>query len=195
MSCMPQNFATPEQVMEALCKLTPYDFEQMSKAARIFRCFNTFYAEPEDLIHESIHRCLDGRRNWNQNLSFVAFLTRTIKSIVNEEYQSLKNKNIVSDRFISDLDESDSPTDIGPCAASPEEEYLNLERRKMIAEKSDILRSYFKNDPDATLVIESWSQDIPPQEMCKNHHISPRAYDLARRRIIRKARITKPHRI
>jgi hypothetical protein len=57
------NAATPEEILDAYARLTPEEFAALlTLASEIID--GTDFESPLDLLHETLHQCLEGRYRW-----------------------------------------------------------------------------------------------------------------------------------
>lgn len=182
-----KQFASIEQVKEALHKLTPDDFKNLRKYAKRHLNLAHFYVEEDDFIHEAIYRALEERRRWNLNKTFVLFLILTIKSIVNEEFENRFHQKLIPDGTLDFLEDGENGL-YKYRVPSAEDLYIRAEQKMSIHNAINRLRTHFQTDKDALVVIEGWAQDEDRAEVIyETEKISRRDYDSARKRLIRKA--------
>ena len=177
--------ASIEEALEAFTNLSNRELLALRRFARS-RIGGTCYTEPADLLHETLHRCLQGERRWPRAVPFTAFLANAMKSIANADRISSGSRLNVSDSDApgaSDQGAACFPS-MGP---SPEESAIAAERERFARARAEELEGAFKTDPIARAVVEGWLAELDPNEVMSTHQISAKDYKAARERVSRKA--------
>ena len=184
------RIASIEEALEAFTNLSNRELIALRRFARS-RIGGTCYTEPADLLHEALHRCLQGERRWPLTVRFIAFLANAMKSIASaDRVSSGARLNVSLDAGESDLHDCHSShgaarhSTLGP---SPEESTIAAERARFARARAEELEGAFKTDPIARAVVAGWLAELDPNEVMSAHQISAKDYKAARERVSRKA--------
>lgn len=176
------NFGNTTETLDAYMALTDEELLVLRYTGdRLI--YGTLYTEPADLIHEALHRALDGRRNWPKHVQFGAFMLMTMRSIVSAErkHAKLKPRSLFSVEEISEYSIEDCL--ISP---SPEETLMSLQMLEIATRTADAARLALEGDKEALNVLAGIVAGMSATEMRKEFQLDARAFDAARHRVMRR---------
>lgn len=176
--------ANTAQILSAFQKLTDDELLALRKYAQTL-IGNTSFTEPLDLIHEALARALDGRRNWPMHVNFGLFMALSMRSIVDAERSRQENQR---GRRVSIDDLLDSSPDLASAQPSVEEELIAMEQFHLASQAAAKARVALAEDQDALRVLNGMLGGLSPQEMCSTYSMSPKTFDAARHRVMRRLR-------
>jgi DNA-directed RNA polymerase specialized sigma24 family protein len=174
--------ASTAEILQAFQDLTPQELIGLYKYAQ--RHLSGIYTEPLDLVHEALHRSLDGRRNWPAGLSFAIYMIQTMKSIVNHDRERVENR---PGRMVS-LDQWTGASTAAGSWASVEDQVIALNEIELARKAAERTQQALSGDPLALKVLEGMLAGMSPREICDSHSMQPKDYDSARHRVMRKLR-------
>lgn len=176
--------ATWDDIINAYKILIDDGFESVQDyAARHIR--GTSFAEPDDLIQETMTRLLAGSRKWPLRAPFGLFLRLAMRSIAQSEWAQ-RDKGLVV-QMPEDFDIDTRLADVE--AGSPVElRLLALERLREAHEAVAVAREALGADFAAQGVIDGIVWGTPPRETRAELGVSEREFDAARQRAGRRLR-------
>lgn len=181
--------ATTEEILAAYSKL---DRPQLASLFNYSRKLisGTSFTEPLDLVHEALHRSLDGRRNWPVGLDFGIYMAKTMQSIVHSERKRMKNvfTQPLSLDVLMELGGEGLPTH---CSA--EDLAITAENLRITMKAADAARVELADDTDALRVLSGMLAGMSPMEMRESYNLTSKSFDAARHRVMR--RIVKDSRM
>lgn len=177
-----QNYASTAEILHAFNTVSPKEQKTLRLSAAL-RLFRTQYTEPDDLIHEALHRCLSGGRRWPKEVEFVVFLGNVMKSIVSTERRSIAAKNSV---WIENCHEGDPFAEMGLVHPSAEDQYIELEKLREIEKRWYRLQDALLDDEQAQAVFQCQLDGLRASAIREQHGLPPNVYEIARRRLQRK---------
>lgn len=160
---------------------------KLSAARRLSR---THYTEPDDLIHEALHRCLNGGRRWPKEVNLVVFLSNVMKSIASTERAWVGARNSVG---LDNWHDYDPYAEMGLTHPSAEEEYIELEKVSEIEKRWHRLRNALRDDEHARAVFQCQLEGLRASAIMEQHGLPPDVYEVARRRLQRKIERSSQH--
>lgn len=177
-----QNHATTTELLHAFNALSFAERSalRLSAARRLSR---THYTEPDDLIHEALHRCLNGGRHWPKEVNLVVFLSNVMKSIVSTERDSIATKYSVG---IDHWYDCDPYVEMGLMHPSAEDQYIEVETLREIEKRWNRLREALRDDREAQAVFQCQLDGLRASAIMEQHDLPPDVYEVARRRLQRK---------
>lgn len=179
--------ATTAEIIAAWSRMSDLDLLILRKMATSL-IGGTGYSEPLDLIHEAFGRCLDGRRNWPTHVHFSVFLGNVMRSVVHAEREQKRR------RAGRRVDFDDYLTEIGSGSApSQEEESIAFEELSLTRKAGDELREQLAGDEGARKVLSGMLAGLSPKEMCESFHMDAHAFEAARKRVMRRAKLIRAH--
>lgn len=176
------NIANTTQILGTFASLSDEELLALSHAA-VKLIGGTQYAEPSDLIHEALHRALDGRRNWPMHVNFGAFVNMTMRSISNSERRSAKRPNAV---HISIDEYADLAYEDQLHTKSAEDCFIEIEQIRIAQRAADAARVALVDDDDALRVLSGLMAGMSAKEMRKEFKLDPKSFDAARHRVMRR---------
>ncbi|WP_382322381.1 hypothetical protein ACFJGX_05515 [Hydrogenophaga sp. UC242_50] len=168
--------ATPNQVAYAFSMLSPSEQQCLRQIAKL-RALGLPAMSWEDLLHEALYRALAGARLWPLNVSLVAFLAQTMRSIASEE-RARTAKEPVEQLAVGADDEGPSAVETVADEQTPETE---LAARQAIRQ----VEAMFAADPQALHVIHGLAEGLTPTETQARSGMTPVQYASAQKRIQR----------
>ncbi|WP_133647520.1 hypothetical protein [Paraburkholderia flava] len=176
--------ATWDDIISAYKILIEDDFESIQDyAARHIR--GTSFAEPDDLIQETMTRVLAGSRKWPLRAPFGVFLRLAMRSIAQAQWAQRDKRLIVPMPEDFDIEKRLADAETG----SPVEiRLLALERLQQAHEAVALAREALGEDFAAQGVIDGIVWDALPRETRATLGISERDFDAARQRAGRRLR-------
>ena len=179
--------ATTAEILQAFQNLTPQDQLALHKFAQ--RHLSAIHTEPLDLVHEALHRSLEGRRNWPPGVPFAVYMLQTMKSIVNHDRERIENR---PGRMVS----IDNGTDAGALASSwpsVEEQVIAFNEIELAQKAADRAKQSLAGDAVALKVLDAMLAGMSPRETCEHFGFGPKDYDAARHRVMRRLRQSAVH--
>jgi hypothetical protein len=181
--------ATPEEILTAFEGLPRDDLVRLTALARalIVKTARSRYQEEVDLIHEALHRALDGRRKWPPAVHFMAFMTRTMESVINHDTDNMDNKPGAHTSFeVADFDAFSFVT--GVYAPSAEERAAASEQRRQRVKALEAAERALISEGDllAVEVLRGIAQELSQDELMFKTKANPRQLAAARKRVQRR---------
>jgi DNA-directed RNA polymerase specialized sigma24 family protein len=177
--------ATTEEILEAFRTLTSSEYEALAGAAA-FLMRGSRFTEPADLISETLHGLLEGRRNWPKKMEFGPFMFATMRSVADSDRQLHENRRVIS----GSLEDIYGTYSMDESMRSPsvEEQLLAAEPSRLMAHAAMAASIELDGDDDAKHVLASILEGMSRDQACKSFDIAPSVYDNARKRAYRKIR-------
>lgn len=174
--------ATTSQILDAFQLLSAQELRALHLYAE--SNLSAPYSEPLDLIHEALHRSLDGRRNWPIHVQFVVFMMQTIKSIVGHDRERIENQAARNVAIDSDWPERSTEG----ATSSVEEQVIAFEQVERARKAAARARDQLRGDEVAQKVLDGVIAGLSPREACDHYGIDRKTYDSARHRVARRLR-------
>lgn len=184
----PAEYASLEEVEEAIGRLTPADSERLSKFAQLKvrgLLGLGFGVEAEDLLQEALTRSLQpGGKRWPKNISFVNHLIAAVRNIAGHLVRDGHGARLTSldppDASEADGDgvshEWDRPTEI------PGAERIAVARARL-----QKIEKRFENDDRVLLVMEGLATEMTGPEIKADLGITQNELETAMTRLRRGA--------
>ncbi|UOF02883.1 sigma-70 RNA polymerase sigma factor region 4 domain-containing protein [Bdellovibrio reynosensis] len=166
----PQSYASSEEVEFAVRALTPGDRKKLLLSARFWwRKFGLHYSElqPEDLLQEAVCRALSGDRKWPKHVSFIKFISQTIKSIAGHHRTSRESE---LDRINQKITDGSSDQDSKIDAAAEVEK----------------IRIFFGEDTQGFEVLKLKAEGLDGVEIMEALELDEKEWETVRKRVQRK---------
>lgn len=179
--------ATTAEILQAFQDLTPQDLRALHKFAQ--RHLSGIYTEPLDLVHEALHRSLEGRRNWPPGLPFAIYMLQTMKSIVNHDRERIENR---PGRMVS-IELGSGAAATASSWTSVEDQVIAFNEVELARKAADRAKQSLAGDPVALKVLEAMLAGMSPRETCDAFGFEPKDYDAARHRVMRRLRQSALH--
>lgn len=179
----PENFS--EVISQAFHSLSNADLIAIRKSAHIHMQGTALYADPSDLIHEALVRCLDGRRHWDEKVPFTVFFSNVMRSIAHADRKSFQTRKFVS---ASVFEQEGLPDGLGWVAdrvESAEDRNIAIEREALGRKQLTELRKAFSEDWLALEIINSWGTGEQSTQITDRHGIEFNTFEAARKRVQR----------
>lgn len=176
--------ATTEQLANAYEELSDDEHDSIRDyAARHIR--GTSFAEPEDLIQETLTRAVAGTRKWPLHVPFSLFLRLAMRSVAHADWTSQTRLLIVP--LPEDFNINERIADTHACS-SVENRLLLLERLAQAEQVVAHARAALGEDLDAQRVIDGILWGASPKETRAELDANERDFDAARQRASRRLR-------
>ena len=159
-----QRFASRDELARALARLTATDLKRLELIARM-RSNGLPAIEWQDLLQEGLARTLSGRRRWPKNIPLLAFLAQVMRSLASEIRDRPAEIELAEDALVAGADD-------GMAAIEAEDLLRAIERR-------------FAEDEDVRTLLDGLLRGETAKEIQARLHLSPHAYDAARKRFWR----------
>lgn len=180
---MPSSHA--QNLFNAFNALSNSDLIALRKAASIHIRGTNLYADPNDLIHEALLRCLENRRHWNGQVPFTVFLSNVMRSIAYADRNSFESCRFIS---ASAFEEGGMPDGLGwiaPRSPSAEEDNIELQRAALGQAHMKKLKAYFAEDWLVLELVNAWATGDRSPQIMERHGIQFATFEAARRRLQR----------
>ena len=145
----------------------------------------TRFSEPLDLIYEVLHLMLEGRRNWPLHVDFSMCIVMVARSVADGCRQRLENAPGARQSFEEMFDNDAASFGAHP---SPEEELIAMEDRAVAHRAADAIRESLDDDRDGQRVLNGMLAGLSPKEACASFNLTPKAFDAAQHRVMRRLR-------
>jgi CheY-like chemotaxis protein len=197
-----QYWATREEIDQAIGALSPAQWLKLQKYAkwRVPVLPRSASYDWKDLLNESLLSTLIGAqgngsgRRWNKRVDFLMHLTGAIRGISSQRKDKTGAREILECEAINcdAAGQELSPLDnLGPGDSRDErlrvavtEGFQPAAERQLIAkEKVDGMFRDFKDDKEATFVLEGGSEGMKKHEIMQKYELTEKQYDAATKRI------------
>jgi CheY-like chemotaxis protein len=194
-----QCWATREEIDQAIAVLSPAQWLKLQKFAKWRVCVLSRSASYnwEDLLNEALLSTLIGAqgngngRRWNKRINFVMHLTGAMRGIYSHRKEKGNGREILECEAINcdAAGQELSPLDNLGLGDSPNGRLRGVaaegsaERRLIEKEKVEKIFRMFKDDRDAILVLEGWSEGMKKIEVMQKYELTAKQYDAATKRI------------
>jgi len=197
-----QRWATREEIDQAIAALSPAQWLKLQKCAKWRVCILPRSASYnwEDLLNEALLSTLIGAqgngngRRWNKRVDFLMHLTGAMRGISGQRKEKTGGREILECEAVKCDGEGHelSPLDnLGP-GDSPSERLRfavtegfqpAAERQLKAKEEVEGMFRMFKDDKEATFVLEGWSEGMKKSEIMQKYELTEKQYDAATKRI------------
>jgi DNA-directed RNA polymerase specialized sigma24 family protein len=131
---------------------------------------------PRGLIHEAVCRAIMGDRRCPKDVSFMAFLVMTMKSIASHDReQRWRTMKLVPRHGEASVAPSEYPSD----QLTPEEHLIEQQSSDMVKQ----ILALFEDDAEAQLVIMGWAEHLRGRELREATGLDQGNLDYAIKRI------------
>ncbi|MGF6642449.1 hypothetical protein [Paraburkholderia sp. GAS82] len=145
----------------------------------------TSFAEPKDLVQETITRALEGTRRWPKHVHFRLFMCLTMKSVAEGDRSRNENKFTVpvsADEFV------DRPSLLQQETYSIEDRLIAYERLWQASRAVELARAALRVDEHAQRAIDALIVGFAPREARAAFLMDESEFDAARHRAARRLR-------
>jgi DNA-directed RNA polymerase specialized sigma24 family protein len=167
-----KDYATPEEVEQAVKSLTDADHVKLMMIARSFcnrRKLAMSVVEPEELLSEAIVKTCLMDKKWNKAISIVRHLDRAMENI---------SGHLVGERTkIIAFPDGLAPAD---------DEGQAQEDRGGTGKATEIVNAVFGDDKEARQVFLMRVEEVPISQILKKLDLTPSQYETITRRIRRR---------
>jgi DNA-directed RNA polymerase specialized sigma24 family protein len=171
--------ATPEDVEQAIRRLTDNDYRHLGKVAD-YRSLSLMAIglgwSGDDLLQEAITRTLEGDRKWPRGVSLMAHLWGTMRSIASHVPDELKGGKIET----ATTDDESRSQGIVLKSQSPDQEVIAAAQQRLA-----IIENRFADDDGVALVIEGLASGMTGPEIQEALGITQREYETRMTRLRR----------
>jgi len=177
------RIASPQQFLDAFEALDDKERAGLFAAARKHCVGNCDFQEAEELVNELVVRVVDGKRNWDMEVPFMAFAILGFRSISNcgRRLARFAQPHLSLDGCADDPDLR-LHFEANP-HASAEDDYAAMERRLAAMSALDYARRSLIGDPLGLQVLEGMAADMTPAEMRSEFGVGKDALHAARGRV------------
>ena len=178
-----KQIATPQEFLDAFKALDERERAGLFAAARRCCVGNCGFQEAEELVNELVVRVVDGKRNWDMEVPFMAFAILGFRSIANGDRRSARH-TLTHLSLDSCADEPDLRVhfEANP-HASAEDEAAAAQEREAARSALDFARRSLVDDPLGLQVLEGLASDMTPKEMQSEFGVGKEALHAARGRV------------
>jgi RNA polymerase sigma factor (sigma-70 family) len=142
------EFWSPLDITNAIKNLSEVDICRLHSIAKQYSYHCSM--DVDEILNEAIFRALSGKRKYPINVSLIAFISQTMRSIAfNERRKNEKHESI-----------DDSTTSLQDKSVSPEEKATAYQELNAILE-------LFKDDEDITSYLMGLYDGLTPDEICE----------------------------
>ena len=180
MAVVERDITPASEAAEALQQLSETDICRLEALARV-RAIGLDEVDWRDLLHEAIHRLLEGSRRWPRDVPLIAFLHQTMRSIASDYWKRRDEGKVVPE---ADLLRAEGEERTGIVEAAPDDT-TSPERETAAAETLARIESLFADDPDAQNVISGMVSGRGPREIQEGAEMDEKRYATTQRRIRR----------
>jgi RNA polymerase sigma-70 factor (ECF subfamily) len=181
-----------QNLLTVFSSLSDTDLIALRNAGSLHIRGTNLYAEPSDLIHEALLRCLEGRRHWDGCVPFTVFLSNVMRSIASADRNSFETRQFVN---ANTFEENGMPDGLGwlaPRAPSAEEDNMARERAALGRRQITNLKTAFADDWIVLELINAWFTGDRSPQITQQFSISFQEFEAARRRLQRHIRGISP---
>lgn len=171
------DYLTSAEISAAFKALSVDDRLKLG-AVETIRRSGTHYGKGE-LLHEAICRALMGHRKCPRQVSFIAFLMMTMKSLSSHARNEGGRVISLNPNDISEDVMDGEQVEIDRGLTGPEDALL----QKRMAELRDEIYAYFESDDAALLVLFAWAESKRGRELRDATGLDQAAVDYAAKRI------------
>ena len=176
------TYATTTDILDAYAALDDEQLAGLRKTASLY-IHQTRFSEPLDLIHEVLHLMLEGRRNWPLHVDFCMCVVMVAHSVADAHRQ--RKENAPGAR--QDIDDV-LARDASLLGGSPsvEDELIAMENSAVAQRMARAIRPSLADDQDGQRVLNGLLAGMSPKETCESFGLSPKAFDAAKHRVMRR---------
>lgn len=178
---------TPDEMRQAIERLSPADIVRIEKAGRILAL--KAKCEAGDLLGEAVGRILDGSRKCPHDVEVMAFLINVMKSLASAAWERAKTGIDVLE-FAATGTDNLTIFAVASTDRNAEDQCLakdDIERRIRALEE------LFDGDDDAMMVLMGRLDDMTKEEIMTMNDLTPTDYGSLLRRMRRKIDGRFPH--
>lgn len=181
------NPASLDQIEAEIERLSDVDWMKLRKLAQR-HLWGTRFAEPDELINETIGRLIQGTRRWSPGMAFIPWLDSAMKSVADglRKLRSTKTETLVGD-MVEDCDDPGALLDIDAHEPSVLEMVITEEASQAAAEALDKIGAYFEGDQDVQWILLGLEEGLKAEEVRELGGMTQVQYETARRRMRRGA--------
>jgi hypothetical protein len=183
-------YATPEEVSDALRRLSNAEWLRLRKAARVYAP-SIPYSTPEELLRDTMTTAYlaaagsQGRR-WKLSVPFGAYLVMSMRGMASDARRSASRTYVLREIFQGDADEDSALLrSLELHAPSIEQTVLATEKEKEAGGALEQLREHFQADPAISRLLELAAAGLPLNKIQQELAMTPTQYASMRRRLRR----------
>lgn len=184
------NFATQDEVFEALNALTPDECRLLDYRAKKL-AFGTIYATGPALFSEAVGRAIELRRKWYPSrMTFLTFMSNSIASIASNDRKGFHAQNIANASTLAGSDEEvDDDEFLSSLGTIPENSVVDVleqaEEHAAMLRDYDALYAYFSDDEEAWDMLGAIEQGLIGAAIKEHCKLDDAKYAAARKRLNR----------
>jgi len=166
------EYLTDLEIKRLLQGLSSSDILRLGQIARkyVFRCL----MDADELLNESIVVTASGQRKVPRNVSLLAFLAETMRSIASNEVRKIRKKITP----IDDDPENDPILNIA-------DKNIHIEYEVAANQEIEHIYELFKNDEDVTFLLMAKYDGLSPDEICEMENWDRTKYNSVQKRLRR----------
>lgn len=180
--------ATFEQVTDAIENLTDSEWDRLHRDAAVL-LWGTRFANPEDLINETVMRILTQDRKWPLNTPFIVFMKNAMRSVADgiRKLKSIKEEILATELADSSAnnDSKDPIEQFEDNSLEPQNILLTEELRKIAEDDLALIETNFQNDKEVTWILLGVDANCSASEIREISGMNLLQYETARKRLHR----------
>lgn len=177
--------ATLAHIEAAIDCLSDAEWLRLRKMAAS-HLWGTRFADPDELVNETITRLAEGTRHWPTGMKFVPWMDSAMKSVA-DGLRQLRSRKL--EALAADVVECDDPEEALDIFASdsqtPLDSMLTEEARNAATDALEKIAEYFKDDQDVTWILMGIEDGLKADEIRDTAGMTQTQYETARRRMRR----------
>lgn len=175
-----KQLASSAEAAEEIACLSTADLVRLKEFAQL-RSYGLITVEWTDLVNEAVSRVLSGTRRWPKDVSFIAFMAQTIRSVASEERRRVYRENVTLESDLAPPNGDAQNFSIDEIAASP----MNLERELIARRTLEEILALFSDDHDALAILGGLGRGLSPEDVQRDAGMNQTQYGTTQRRIRR----------
>jgi CheY-like chemotaxis protein len=185
-----QPRATREEVDRAITALTAAELLRLKRYGdgRVCSSQGTDYRTGQDLLQEANRLTVEGHRCWKKRVTLFSHLMGVMRSITRRRKGD--NALLACDTFKDDADgqeyclfETVTASDRNKFFGYASSEYEAADQRLIAKETMNGVLGQFKDDQEALLVLQGWSEGMKRNEIMQEHGLNEKQYRATVKRI------------
>lgn len=160
------GFWSPSDINNAINNLSKADTYRLHSIAKQYSYHCSM--DVDEILNEAIFRAISGKRKCPINVSLIAFISQTMRSIAfnerrkNEKYESIDNST-----------------------TSLQDKSVSLDEKASADQELNTISELFKNDEDITSYLMGISDGLTPNEICELWEWDRKKYGSVQKRLRR----------
>jgi hypothetical protein len=174
--------------VDAIEKLTASYWNRLHKAASSF-LYGTVFSHVDELVNETLCRCLSGSRNWPSNVPFLIFFTNAMESVADGDRNLIyKTRQVLATDLLPITNnemEFDPIENFGNDNLSPDIIITTEENRLVAEEEYKNIENYFKGNETVEWVLLGIEDEMSASEIIEMSGMTKTEYESARKSLLR----------